>query len=131
MIHPIFEKILSPFIVPAQKTAQQIQDIPKDTNIYVLSYSDTKSLGWFITELHFKWWGNKIPVFEKEWKSYDFSDWVNVAYPYTDGPNFWDWWHDRPEKMQDVIVSDFIRAHEPMLRKEMDEYYNKSLKQLS
>lgn len=124
MIHPIFEKIFSPFIVPAQKTAQQIQDIPKDTNIYVLSWSDIDRLGWFTTELHYKWWEDGIGSFVKEWTPWDFSDFVNEVYTYDKGPDFWEWWHDRHAKVQEVIVSEFIRAHEPMLRKEMDEYYN-------
>ncbi len=127
MIHPIFDKIFSPFIAAPQKTAEQIREIPKDNKIQITHWSDTDNLGWFTTELSYLWWEKKIRVYVKEWKSYDFSDWLQSAYPhfYDGGPNFWEWWHDRPIKMQEVLVGQFIQAHEPMIRKELDEYYAK------
>ena len=126
MIHPIFEKIFSPFIAAPQKTAEQIREIPKDNKIQITHWSDTDNLGWFTTELSYAWWEPNIPAFVKEWTPWDFKDWVAAAYYYMDrGPDFWEWWHDRPEKMQGILVNEFIQAHEPMIRKELDEYYTK------
>jgi hypothetical protein len=126
MIHPIFDKIFSPFMAAAQKTAEQIREIPKDNKIQITHWSDTDSLGWFTTELSYTWWEPNIPAFVKEWTPWDFEDWIAATYYYMDrGPDFWEWWHDRPAKMQDILVGEFIAAHEPMIRKELDEYYAK------
>ena len=129
MMHPILEHILSPFIRPAQKTVEQVQQIPKDNTIHVAHWSDTDRLGWFTTELYHAWWEPQAAAFVKEWTPWDFEDWIATAYYYIDrGPSFWEWWHDRPAKMQGIFVSEFIQAHEPMIRKEMDEYYENQLK---
>jgi hypothetical protein len=125
----LFTNFMINHFLPAQKTAGQIREIPKNNNIQITHWSDTDSLGWFTTELSYSWWEPNVPSFVKEWMPWDFEDWVQTAYYYIDkGPNFWEWWNDRPAKMQGILVSEFIQAHEPMIRQELDEYYAKYIK---
>ncbi len=102
-----------------QKTPEDIQAIPQDTKIHVRYFG--RRNGWFRTELFYTWVASNVNDFVKDWNPADFEEFGRQQYIFMD----WTMWDRMEYSIQRIYVDKFIAAHEPMIRQELDEHYQK------
>lgn len=117
-------KLQTWFLPGPQKSASGIQAIPHDNRIYVGYFG--LSGGYYRTDLYYKWWTG-VDAMIKIWDKRDIEEYMRQAYDFAEPPaDFWGWWDTLRPNMQNVYIQGFIHAHEPMIRKELDEHYAKN-----
>lgn len=116
-------KLQTWFLPGPQKSASGIQAIPHDNRIYVRDWSII--MGWLRTDLYYKWWVS-TPDLVKEWEPEALEEFVRAGHESNRiGPDFWKEWVRMKHEVQMIYIDKFIQAHEPMIRKELDEHYAK------
>src|ERR1044072_6127524 len=108
-----------------QKTAEKVQEIPQDDHIYIRSFSERP--GYIKTALYYSWWVN-TPDFVKEWESWALEEYMTEAYDIKESTmSFFASWDGLSDTLKKMLLHEFVQAHEPMIRKELDEHYQKML----
>lgn len=117
----LINELLSHFTTP-QKTAEEIQAIPQDNKIYVEDWSE--ETGFFVVDIHHIWWPEEIECYRKEFFPWEFREYCEANYSFE---SYEEWWKGLLRGTQRIIVEDFVRVNEPMLRKELEEYYSRRM----
>jgi hypothetical protein len=103
------------------KNADLISSVPGCEKIQVEDWNDTT--GFFTVYLYRDTWPVKIECFEKNFFPWELADYCKAQGIYK-GKRFGEWWNGWNIERQRPIVEEFIRANDPMLQKELDQYYS-------